>query len=112
MATNPTIPDTRTALQALEDQLSNANPIGAEASEAVATALDAVGTALTALNQEEAAQKNGQMFAVGQDVKDAVQKLTNLKKQLARIAANIGTVADITGFLDVALAGCKAVFGV
>jgi uncharacterized protein YhaN len=112
MATNATIPDTRAALQALEDQLNNANPVGAEASQAVSDALDAVGTALTALNQEEAAQRSGQMMAAGQDVKDAVKKLTDLKQQLAQIAAKMGMVADIAGFLDTALAGCRKVFGV
>lgn len=111
MATNPTIPETRAALQALENQLSNANPVGAEASQAVADALDAVGTALTALNQEEAAQRTGQMLALGQDVHDAVQKLKDLREQLAGIADKIGTVANIAGFLDMAVSGCTAVFG-
>ncbi|HTV14643.1 MAG TPA: hypothetical protein VME68_08005 [Acidobacteriaceae bacterium] len=112
MATNPIFPNTRTALQTLENQLAAANPVGAQASQAVADALDATATLLTALNQEEAAQLSGQMIAAGQDVKDAVQKLTNLKKQLAQIASDIGILGDIADGLDTALSGCKTVFGI
>lgn len=112
MATNPLIPTTRSVLQTLENQLSNAVPVGPVASQAVADALDGVTTLLTALNQEEAAQLSGQMNAVGQDVKDAVQKLTNLKKQLAQIASDIGILGDIADGLDSALSGAKSVFGI
>jgi predicted component of type VI protein secretion system len=112
MATNPvpTIPQTRAAAQTLENQLANANPIGADASATVADALEAVGVVLTALNQEEAAQRSGQMQAVGQDVTDAVKQLTALKKQLAQIGSDIGIVGDVAGGLDALLTGCGSIF--
>jgi hypothetical protein len=114
MATNPipTIPQTRAAAQALENQLANANPIGTDASEAVADSLAAVRAVLTALNQEEAAQISGQMLAVTPDVTDAVKKLTTLKKQLAEIGTDIGIVGDVAGYLDTVLTGCSGVFGI
>lgn len=112
MATNPvpTIPQTRAAAQALENQLAAANPIGADASAAVSDSLEAVGKVITALNQEEAAQLSGQMLAVTPDVTDAVKKLTALKKQLAQIGSNIGIVGDVAGALDTVLSGCGSIF--
>jgi hypothetical protein len=112
MATNPvpTIPQTRTAAQTLENQLAGANPIGADASAAVSDSLEAVGKVITALNQEEAAQLSGQMLAVTPDVTDAVKKLTALKKQLAQIGSNIGIVGDVAGALDTVLSGCGSIF--
>lgn len=109
MATNP-IPQTRTAAQALENLLANANPVGDTASQAVADSLEAVGKVLTALNQEEAAQLSGQMQAVTPDVTDAVKKLTALKKQLAQIGSDIGIVGDVAGALDTVLTGCGSIF--
>lgn len=112
MATNPvpTIPETRDAAQALDNQLAAANPIGAEASQAVADSLTAVGKVLTALNQEDAAQRSGQMLAVGQDVTDAVKQLKALQAQLTRIGTDLGVVGDVAGALDTVLTGCGSLF--
>ncbi len=114
MTTDPIlqIPATRAAAQALENQLAAANPIGAAASQAVADNLAAVGVVLTALNQEEAAARTGQMQAASQDVKDAVTKLTTLKQQLAQLGAAMGVVGDIAEGLDAVLSGCKGIFGI
>jgi hypothetical protein len=114
MDTNPgdMIPATRKAAQALENQLAQANPIGAEASQAVADNLTAVSLVLTALNQEEAALRSGQMLAVGHDLTEAVKKLTTLKEQLAKIASALGTVGEIASGLDTVLSGCKGIFGI
>ena len=112
MPTNPDpmIPQTREAAQALENQLANANPIGAEASATVADSLEAVGKVITALNQEEALQLTGQMLAVTPDLTDAVKKLTTLKGQLAQIGTDIGVVGDVAGALDTVLSGCGSIF--
>jgi len=109
--THSAIVETRRAAMVLINQLSQANPSGAEASAAVADSLEAVGEVLIALNEEEAAQRTGRPQSVSQSVILALRNLEAMRAQLAQASANIGAEGDIFRPLDTVLAGCKAVFG-